>query len=207
MYIYNSNFSVNKSINNVFNLIYEVTDNKEKSLEDNINDNLYKIIEWNINNWCINKGKLNKIENIYIYVNDLPDYLKELLIENDNYIRFRRKHIIVNNGEKYKEIITKNNITNLKKYYSILFKTLNSLKLIKIKEKIVLTYLSDNETNIDIRIKVKILIKTNTDSLEKYLAHIFEIIINNIKIKFYCRYYISLIYRTTIVIFATIVNV
>ena len=183
MYIYNSNFSVNKSINNVFNLIYEVTDNKEKSLEDNINDNLYKIIEWNINNWCINKGKLNKIENIYIYVNDLPDYLKELLIENDNYIRFRRKHIIVNDGEKYKEIITKNNITNLKKGYSILFKTLNSLKLIKIKEKIVLTYLSDNETNIDIRIKVKILIKTNTDSLEKYLAHIFEIIINNIKNK------------------------
>ena len=57
------------------------------------------------------------------------------------------------------------------------------LKLIKIKEKIVLTYLSDNETNIDIRIKVKILIKTNTDSLEKYLAHIFEIIINNIKNK------------------------
>ena len=82
MYIYNSNFSVNKSINNVFNLIYEVSedysnspsvskkDNNNTKDDDednnvnqvaldmkdstNINANLFKILEWNINNnWDI----------------------------------------------------------------------------------------------------------------------------------------------------------
>ena len=72
MLTYNSKFSVNKPIDDVFKLIYEVSDNnseipeKISSKEENINADLYKIIEWVINNWCIIKGKRVKVENIYI---------------------------------------------------------------------------------------------------------------------------------------------
>jgi hypothetical protein len=206
MFIYNSNFSVNKSIGNVFKLIYEVPDNysteipkdttaplnnannnvkdndngddndddkdddndddNDKDTKDlpvaidmknagNINENLYKILEWNINNnWDIINGKRRKIENCYIYVNDFPDYLKEVVEEDDSFIRLRRKHTIVRDEEKHKEIITNNKITNLKIAYLYIMKALCSLKIVKIREKVYITYINDYETNLDISVKV-----------------------------------------------------
>jgi hypothetical protein len=189
MFTYNSKFSVNKPIDDVFNLIYQVSNNnseileKISSTEENINDNLYKIIEWDINNWCIIKGKRIKVENIYIYVNDLPEYLKDIVVEDDKFIRMRRKHVIINDGKKYKEVITKSKITNLKNAYMYILKVLNTLKLIKIKEKLKLTYLNDNETCVDIKVSVNILIPTNNEDLEKYLKVVFENLSNNIKTK------------------------
>jgi hypothetical protein len=189
MFTYNSKFSVNKPIDDVFKLIYQVSDNnseipeKISSTEENINDNLYKIIEWDINNWCIIKGKRIKVENIYIYVNDLPEYLKDIVVEDDKFIRMRRKHVIINDGKKYKEVITKSKITNLKNAYMYILKVLNTLKLIKIKEKLKLTYLNDNETCVDIKVSVNILIPTNNEDLEKYLKVVFENLSNNIKTK------------------------
>ena len=189
MFTYNSKFCVNKPIDDVFNLIYQVSDNnseipeKISSTEENINDNLYKIIEWDINNWCIIKGKRIKVENIYIYVNDLPEYLKDIVVEDDKFIRMRRKHVIINDGKKYKEVITKSKITNLKNVYMYILKVLNTLKLIKIKEKLKLTYLNDNETCVDIKVSVNILIPANNEDLEKYLKVVFENLSNNIKTK------------------------
>ena len=211
MYIYNSNFSVNKSINNVFNLIYEVSedysnspsvskkDNNNTKDDDednnvnqvaldmkdstNINANLFKILEWNINNnWDIINGRRKKIESIYIYVNDFPKYLKEVVVENDNYIRMRRKHTIINDGRKYKVIVTKSKITNLKLSYSYIIKALSTLKIVKIKEKVSLTYINDRETIIDVSVKANIPIIIN-DDLEKYLNVVFQSVLNNIKKK------------------------
>ena len=211
MYIYYSNFSVNKSINNVFNLIYEVSedysnspsvskkDNNNTKDDDednnvnqvaldmkdstNINANLFKILEWNINNnWDIINGRRKKIESIYIYVNDFPKYLKELVVEDDNYIRMRRKHTIINDGRKYKVIVTKSKITNLKLSYSYIIKALSTLKIVKIKEKVSLTYINDRETIIDVSVKANIPIIIN-DDLEKYLNVVFQSVLNNIKKK------------------------
>jgi hypothetical protein len=213
MYIYNSNFSVNKSINNVFNLIYEVSedysnspsvskkdnnntkdDNEDEDNNDNqvaldmkdstnINANLFKILEWNINNnWDIINGRRKKIESIYIYVNDFPKYLKELVVEDDNYIRMLRKHTIINDGRKYKVIVTKSKITNLKLSYSYIIKALSTLKIVKIKEKVSLTYINDRETIIDVSVKANIPIIIN-DDLEKYLNVVFQSVLNNIKKK------------------------
>jgi hypothetical protein len=213
MYIYNSNFSVNKSINNVFNLIYEVSedysnspsvskkdnnntkdDNEDEDNNDNqvaldmkdstnINANLFKILEWNINNnWDIINGRRKKIESIYIYVNDFPKYLKEVVVEDDNYIRMRRKHTIINDGRKYKVIVTKSKITNLKLSYSCIIKALSTLKIVKIKEKVSLTYINDRETIIDVSVKANIPIIIN-DDLEKYLNVVFQSVLNNIKKK------------------------
>ena len=220
MFLYNSNFSVNKPIDVVFKLIYEVPEDysscsgasvidKGNSNEDddddndndndddsndssvaldmkdstNINANLYKILEWNINNnWDIINGRRRKIESIYIYVNDFPKYLKEVVVEDDNYIRMRRKHTIVNDGDKYKVIVTKNKITNLKLGYLYIIKALCTLKIVKIKEKVSLTYINDRETRIDVAVKVNIPIIIN-DELEKYLNIVFQSVLNNIKKK------------------------
>jgi hypothetical protein len=216
MFLYNSNFSVNKPIDDVFKLIYEVpedyscvssvsakdnedddedndNDNDDDSNDSrvaldmkdstNINANLYKILEWNINNnWDIINGRRRKIESIYIYVNDFPKYLKEVVVEDDNYIRMRRKHTIVNDGDKYKVIVTKNKITNLKLGYLYIIKALCTLKIVKIKEKVSLTYINDRKTRIDVAVKVNIPIIIN-DELEKYLNIVFQSVLNNIKKK------------------------
>ena len=223
MFLYNSNFSVNKPIDNVFKLIYEVPedysvgsggsegssvstkDNDDNEDDDNdndddndsndsrvaldmkdstnINSDLYKILEWNINNnWDIINGRRRKIESAYLYINDFPKYLKEVVVEDDNYIRLRRKHTIVNDGEKYKVIITKNKITNLKLGYLYIIKALCTLKIVKIKEKVSLTYINDKETRIDVAVKVNIPIIIN-DELEKYLNVVFQSVLNNIKNK------------------------
>ncbi len=218
MFSYNSNFSVNKNIDNVFKSIYDVPEDysrvspkdNDKNIEEddddddndneidndinsqvavdrkdstNINANLYKIIEWNINNnWDIINGRRRKIESIYIYVNDFPTYLKDVVVEDDNYIRMRRKHTIINDGDKYKVIITKNKITNLKLGYLYIIKALCTLKIVKIREKVSLTYINDNQTRIDIAVKVNIPIIIN-DDLEKYLKIVFESVLNNIKNK------------------------
>jgi hypothetical protein len=218
MFSYNSNFSVNKHIDNVFKSIYDVPEDysrvspkdNDKNIEEddddddndneidndinsqvavdrkdstNINANLYKIIEWNINNnWDIINGRRRKIESIYIYVNDFPTYLKDVVVEDDNYIRMRRKHTIMNDGDKYKVIITKNKITNLKLGYLYIIKALCTLKIVKIREKVSLTYINDNQTRIDIAVKVNIPIIIN-DDLEKYLKIVFESVLNNIKNK------------------------
>ena len=216
MFLYNSNFSVNKPIDNVFKLIYEVPedyssvstkdidngivndddedDNDSNDSNDscvaldmkdstNINSNIYKILEWNINkNWDIINGRRRKIESAYLYINDFPSYLKEVVVEDDNYIRLRRKHTIVNDGEKYKVIVTKNKITNLKLGYLYIIKALCTLKIVKIREKVSLTYINDSETQIDVSVKVNIPIIIN-DELEKYLNVVFQSVQNNIKKK------------------------
>ena len=218
MFLYNSNFSVNKPIDNVFKLIYEVpedyssvstkdkdngivnnddeddNDNDSNDSNDscvaldmkdstNINSNIYKILEWNINkNWDIINGRRRKIESAYLYINDFPCYLKEVVVEDDNYIRLRRKHTIVNDGEKYKVIVTKNKITNLKLGYLYIIKALCTLKIVKIREKVSLTYINDSETQIDVSVKVNIPIIIN-DELEKYLNVVFQSVLNNIKNK------------------------
>lgn len=216
MFLYNSNFSVNKHIDNVFKLIYEVPedyssvstkdidngivndddedDNDSNDSNDscvaldmkdstNINSNIYKILEWNINkNWDIINGRRRKIESAYLYINDFPSYLKEVVVEDDNYIRLRRKHTIVNDGEKYKVIVTKNKITNLKLGYLYIIKALCTLKIVKIREKVSLTYINDSETQIDVSVKVNIPIIIN-DELEKYLNVVFQSVQNNIKKK------------------------
>ena len=149
----------------------------------NINSDLYKILEWNINNnWDIINGRRRKIESAYLYVNDFPKYLKEVVVEDDNYIRLRRKHTIVNDGEKYKVIVTKNKITNLKLGYLYIIKALCTLKIVKIKEKVSLTYINDRETRVDVAVKVNIPIIIN-DELEKYLNIVFQSVLNNIKNK------------------------
>lgn len=166
-----TNINIDKSVDDVFKLMYDQIDNS-----NNINEDLYKIIEWKISDWKIKNGKKKKVEQLYIYVNELPAYLKAYTVENDNYIRIKRKYKVVNDGTKYKEMKCKEEITNLKKGYSSLIKT---LKLINIKEYIKLTYIEDEKTELDMKIKINISIP-DKDDFENYIKLIFQNITNNL---------------------------
>jgi len=166
-----SNTIIDKSLDEIFNKIY---DNKDDTI--NINEELYKIIEWKISDWKIKNGKRKKVEELYIYVNELPEYLKSYTLENDKYIRINRKYKIINDGTKYKVLKCKDEITNLKKGYSTIIKTLN---LINIKEYIKLIYIDDNKTELDIKIKITISIP-NKEDFENYIKIIFKNILDNL---------------------------
>jgi hypothetical protein len=166
-----TNIIIDKTVDDVFKLMYEQVDNS-----CNINEELYKIIEWKISDWKIKNGKKKKVEQLYIYVNELPEYLKTYTIENDNFIRIKRKYKILNDGTKYKELKCKEEITNLKKGYNSLIK---ALKLINIKENIKLTHVEDNKTELDIKIKINISIP-NKDDFENYIKIIFQNITDNL---------------------------
>jgi len=165
-----SNIVINKPLDDIFNKMYD------KNEDININEELYKIIEWKISDWKIKNGKRKKIEDIYIYVNELPEYLKSYTLENDKYIRIHRKYKIINDGIKYKELKCKDEIINLKKGYSTIINTLN---LINIKEYIKLIYVEDNITELSIKCKIKISIP-NKEDFENYIKLIFQNILDNL---------------------------
>lgn len=166
-----TNTVINKNLDDVFKIMYDTEDNF-----DNINDEMYKILEWKMSNWKIKKGQRKKAAELYIYVNNLPEYLKNYTIENDNYIRIRRKYKIINDGAKYKELKCKDDIINLKNSYISLIK---SMKLINIKEHIKLSYIEDNKTELDFKIKINISIP-NKGEFENYIKVIFQNILDNL---------------------------
>jgi hypothetical protein len=172
-----TNIIINKNLEDVFELMY----NKEDNF-DNINDEMYKIIEYTTSKWKIKNGKRKKMSQLYIYVNNLPQYLKNYTIEDDNYIRIRRKYKIINDGDKYKELKCKDDIINLKSSYLSLIK---SMKLINIKERIKLTSIEENKTKLDFEIKINIGIP-NKDEFENYIKIIFQNILDNLVEKLSC---------------------
>lgn len=171
MIVLESTINIDKSLEDVFKLMYDQVDNS-----NNINDDLYKIIEWKIFDWKIKNGKRKKIEEIYIYVNELPEYLKSYTVENDNFIRIKRKYKIINDGIKYKELKCKEVIVNLKKKYGSIVKAFN---LINIKENIKLSYIEDNKTCLEIKMKINISLP-NKDEFENYIRQIYQNILDNL---------------------------
>ena len=97
--------------------------------DDDLFNNVYKTIEWEMSEWFVKKGVTQKKEDIYIYVETLPDYFKSYTVENDKFLRICIKHKIKVDEVGYKKIKSRFIIKNIKsKYRSII----NGLDLIKI---------------------------------------------------------------------------
>ena len=62
--------------------------------DDDLFNNVYKTIKWEMSEWFIKKGVKQKKEDIYIYVETLPDYFKSYTVENDKFLRICIKHKI-----------------------------------------------------------------------------------------------------------------
>ena len=148
--------------------------------DDQLFNNIYKTIEWKMSEWFIKKGVTQKKEDIYIYVETLPDYFKSYTVENDKYLRVCIKHKIKVDDVGYKKIKSKFFIKNIKsKYRNII----NGLDLIKI-----INYMEINDIpntkliNVNLNTEIKLSIPYK-DDFENYLANIFETINENFRTK------------------------
>lgn len=157
-----------------------VLENIFSSEDNSIFDNVYKIIEWNMSDWFIKKGVTQKKEDIYIYVDSLPDYFKAYTIENDKYLRICIKHKIKTNNIDYKKIKSRFIIKNIKSKFNNLIKSLALIKIINYME------ISDipNTKLINVNLNTEInLHLPYKDGFENYLVDIFNTINENFKTK------------------------
>ena len=157
-----------------------VLENIFSSEDNSIFDNVYKIIEWKMSDWFTKKGVTQKKEDIYIYVDSLPDYFKAYTIENDKYLRICIKHKIKTNNVDYKKIKSRFIIKNIKSTYNNLIKGLSLIKIINYME------ISDipNTKLINVNLNTEInLHLPYKDGFENYLVDIFNTINDNFKTK------------------------
>lgn len=174
----NNTFFVDKNdttdVNSIMNKLFSCED------DNHLFDNIYKIIEWKMSDWFIKKGVKQKKEDIYIYVDTLPDYFKSYTIENDKFLRICIKHKIKTDQTGYKKIKSRFIIKNIKPGYT---KIINGLALIKIINYMEITDIQSTKlinVNIDTEINLRI---PSKEEFEKYLVGIFNTINEQLKIK------------------------
>ena len=71
----NNTFMIDKkdgdTVDSIMNKIFGEDDET-----DNMFSNVYRIEEWKMSDWFVKKGVKQKKEDIYIYVESIPDYFK-----------------------------------------------------------------------------------------------------------------------------------
>jgi hypothetical protein len=156
--------------------------NKLFSCEDGTSafDNVYSIIEWKMSDWFEKKGIKQKKEDIYIYVETLPDYFKSYTIENDKFLRICIKHKIKTDNAGLKKIKSRFIIKNFKPSYRTL---INGLDLIKVTNYMEITDIVNTKLiNVNLNTEIKLSIPSK-DEFEAYLVGMFDIINENLKNK------------------------
>lgn len=177
-----------KKLNNTFMVDKKDTDNVNSIIEkifggkedDNMFSNVYSIIEWKMSDWFIKKGVKQKKEDIYIYVDSIPDYFKAYTIENDKFLRICIKHKIKIDNDGYKKIKSRFIIKNFKQSYKTLINGLDLIKIINYME--ISDVANTNLVNVNINTSINLYIPLK-DDFENYIADIFNIINDNFKKK------------------------
>jgi hypothetical protein len=159
--------TVNKNIEDVFHTLYE--DNNE------IFDEHMQLIEWKKSEWNNNKRK----EDIYIYLESLPDELAKYTTEGDKYLRFKIKNKIM--SEKPRIIKSKFKIQNVNQFFRTL---LNDFNLIKIKNTVELNPITETTTTVKVVVTAKLIIPLNKtindflhnliDKITQSLVHVLD---------------------------------
>jgi len=177
-----------KKLNNTF-LIDKKEDvdatsimNKLFSCEDGTSAfaNVYSIIEWKMSDWFVKKGIKQKKEDIYIYVDTLPDYFKAYTIENDKFLRVCIKHKIKTDNVGFKKIKSRFIIKNFRANYRSLINGLDLIKVINYME--ITDIVNTKLINVNLNTEIKLSIPSK-DEFETYLIGMFEIINENLKNK------------------------
>jgi DNA-binding cell septation regulator SpoVG len=175
----NNTFFIDKhdkmSVDSAMKIIFSIE-------EDNkgVFNNLYKIIEWNMGDWIINKGVKHMREDFYIYVETLPDFFKAYTVENDKYLRVRVKHKMKVDNEGFKRIKSRFSIKNLKPSYKCI---VNGLELIKIINYMEISDVPNTRLlNININTDINLTLPSKND-IENYLLNVFDVINENFKKK------------------------
>ena len=145
MTIVEKNIVVQKSLHDVFQLLYE---NNEGIFGEHM-----KIIEWNKQDWIRKKKLSERKENVYVYIPSIPDELVNYLSENDKYLRIGVKNKFIVDKSEYQKIKTKFKILNVNPFFKTL---INDLHIVNIRNTIELFAVDDSRTQVKIKIKVAI---------------------------------------------------
>jgi hypothetical protein len=208
-----------KKLNNTFLIDRKDGENADSIMEklfsgkedDNMFSNVYKIIEWNMSEWFIKNGVKQKKEDIYLYVESLPDYFKQYTVENDKFLRICVKHKIKETKEtKETKAAAKaakksvkeddNSVSSsrssrncgykkikskfiIKNFKSGYRSIINGLELIKVINYMEITEIPNTDLiNINISTDINLCIPMK-DDFENYLATTFDSINENLKKK------------------------
>jgi DNA-binding cell septation regulator SpoVG len=175
----NNTFFVNKNDNMTVDSAMKIIFSIE---EDNkgVFNNIYKIIEWNMGEWIINKGVKHMREDFYIYVESLPDFFKAYTVENEKYLRVRVKHKMKVDEEGFKKIKSRFSLKNLKPGYRSI---VNGFELIKIINYMEIADVPNTKLlNININTNINLTLPSKNE-IEDYLLDVFNVINENFKTK------------------------
>lgn len=158
---------VNKNINDIFNVLYE--DNYK------LLTTLFDLREYNKGVWENNI----RIDIATIYLEELPDILSNMFLNNEKIIKVKCKNILKINTPNEYTVETKIYIVN-----NILLKLINKLKLIKIKNIINIKKINENQSQMNIKTKIKSYILPPFKEIVERFAFIFCRTILDKSIKF-----------------------
>ena len=166
-------FIENIKLEEVFERIYN-------SKTNNISP-VYEIKEWNVGEWNVKKGIMRKKEDLYLFVESMPDSMIDYIIEDEKYLRMVVKHKIKKDGSKYKKIKSSFMISNFKSIYKKLIKCFALINVVNNVE-----IIEHDDKKIEVRINTKININLpDKGSYEKYINDLFVNIIKNIENNIY----------------------
>jgi hypothetical protein len=174
----NNTFMIDKkddeTVDSIMNKIFDGDET------DNMFSNVYRIEEWKMSDWFVKKGIKQKKEDIYIYVESIPDYFKTYTVENDKFLRICIKHKIKVDKDGYKKLKSRFIIKNFKLSYKTL---INGLDLIKIINYMEISDVPNTKlANINIKSSINLYLPLK-DDFENYIVEIFNTINDNFKKK------------------------
>jgi len=153
---------VDRDIRDVFEIMY--------TKNETIFKNIFNILEWEKNEWKMQRNKKKRKEIIYLYIPDLPDELVSYLVENDKYLKLEIKSKILVDTPNYQKIKTKFRMLNVN---PVLRTILENLELVKMKNVIELRSDSNQKTSINIKAVAKLYVP-NTKSISNFMINISE---------------------------------
>ena len=150
------NIKIDKNYIYIFNELYD---------NDNIRKKIFEINDFYKGEWFEDKdGLLKKKEYINIKLHNLPDILYKLT-DNGN-INIKIKNTIISNSENIIKIKTKYSIKNKNKFFNNIIN-----KIVKIKNNLFITKISNKKSSIDIKLSIKSLLPLGT-IIESYVENL-----------------------------------
>jgi|688.fasta_scaffold294954_2 hypothetical protein len=162
-------FTTNKNINEVFDIIY--------NSDDNIFSNVYAVNSWERSDWIVKRNIKQKSENICIYLDNLPDKLVEFTIEKNKELKLKIRNKVRKDLLRTKKIKTKISILNIN---PIIKAIITGLHLIKIKLVTELQTIEENKTHVNIQVFVSLFIPEK-DAIEAFVEEISEALVNSLQ--------------------------
>lgn len=168
MKILTKDIVVNKAINNVFDIMYNLNNNIIASSVSNLID--YQVIDW-----YSKKKVLQKKELLTVSLNDLPLTYASYLANNLQQIQIVKSNKLTFKNDKKTYVYTKYKIVNL----TPTLQANNALSSAKCKCKIKLTKITNNQTRIYIKTKTYAFLP-NASDVEDYINSYVNKIYNTI---------------------------